>query len=180
MLLSSSSGRDNRNSEMLINLSTVSQPAHGRIKTKTPISLSPERMPGSTPLQSCCPRPGSVDLGGCNMLRPHNSPHCLCLIRVSVLLSSILTFPPRPELQPDSQSALLKPSHPASDLPYLLFCSCSLQLPGAILCSVDQALIKPGASLLLDRLPDLYLQMVVAMHHWLLSQGLKCICVSPS
>ena len=126
------------------------------------------------------PTAGSVDLGGCNMLRPHNSPHCLCLVRVSVLLSSILTFPPRPELQPDSQSALLKPSHPASDLPYLLFCSCSLQLPGAILCSVHQALIEPGASLLLDRLPDLYLQMVVAMHHRLLSQGLKRICVSPS
>lgn len=132
------------------------------------------------PLQSCCPRPGSVDLGGCNMLRPHISPHCLCLVRVSVLLSSILTFPPRRELQPDSQSVLLKPSHPASDLPYLLFCSCSFQLPGAILCSVDQALIEPGASLLLDRLPDLYLQTVVAMHYWLLSQGLKRICVSPS
>lgn len=102
---------------MLINPSTDSQPAHGRIRTKIPISLSPERMPASTPRQSCCPRPGSVDLGGCNMLWLHIPPHCLCLVHVPVLLSSILTFPPSPKLQPDSRSALLKPSHPAWTFP---------------------------------------------------------------
>lgn len=102
-------------------------------------------------------------------ISPHASVPCLCDFAF-VLDPDIYSWPEAP---PWPQCTLPRPSHPASGLDYLLSWRAALFPPAArwSLVSIVSTLSESWISLLLDNMHDLYLELVVAMHHQLFSHG---------